>query len=97
MEVVRMWTGHLVRRGWRATVFLVLLAGEWIDANSPETFPDPYVVQLDENADASASGNVAHAVHIGGTPEMTVTPREVIVSNAVDGSNRSTSTTDAPA
>jgi len=27
MELVRMWSGHLVRRGWRATIFLALLAG----------------------------------------------------------------------
>lgn len=27
VEVVRMWAGHLVRRGWRATIFLALLAG----------------------------------------------------------------------
>jgi ABC-type lipoprotein release transport system permease subunit len=31
-----------------------VVALEWIDANSPETFPDPYVVRLDENADVSA-------------------------------------------
>lgn len=27
MDVVRTWTGHLVRRGWRATIALVVLAG----------------------------------------------------------------------
>ena len=31
-----------------------VVALEWLDANSPETFPDPYVVQLDERADVSA-------------------------------------------
>ena len=50
-----------------------------------------------EKALALTPGNVAHAVHIGGAPEITVTPRVSIVSSAVAGSNRSTSTTDAPA
>ena len=45
---------------------------------------------------AGASSKWLNASHIGGAPGTTVTPRSRMVSSAVDGSKRCTSTTVAP-